>query len=92
MEDKDDGKGKGERWAPRREGWEEGTTGYFSINRLTLDQPQEGLDLREWVDKKWIFYMDHMSDTDKAKYSYDRPHLCVKSILPLICTTVFWSV
>lgn len=45
-------------WTPRRDGWEEAKTGYLSVNAATLDQDQEGLDLREWSEKGWIAYLD----------------------------------
>ena len=38
---------------------------YLSINATSLDAGQEGLDLREWCDKSWIFYLDakdHVGD------------------------------
>lgn len=52
---------KGEKvkaWAPKRDGWAETGTGYLSVNAATLDQDQEGLDLREWHEKGWIAYLD----------------------------------
>ncbi len=45
-------------WTPKREGWEESKTGYLSVNAATLDQDQEGLDLREWTEKGWIAYLE----------------------------------
>jgi hypothetical protein len=45
-------------WKPKKEGWEENKTGYLSVNAVTLDQDQEGLDLREWHEKLWISYLD----------------------------------
>ncbi|KAF2185582.1 hypothetical protein K469DRAFT_539275, partial [Zopfia rhizophila CBS 207.26] len=40
--------------------WDEGLEGgcYVSVNALTLDQGQEGADLREWVEKGWVHYLD----------------------------------
>jgi hypothetical protein len=61
-------------WRAKREGWKEGMggTGYLSVNAMTLDQGQEGLDLREWVEKKWVCYLD--CKEEKEENRYDRPH------------------
>jgi hypothetical protein len=45
-------------WKARTEGWEDTVTGYLSVNATTLDQRQEGLDLRKWHERGWICYMD----------------------------------
>ena len=51
--------GRGVRaWKPKKEGWTENGTGYLSVNAATLEQDQEGLDLREWHEKGWIGYLD----------------------------------
>jgi hypothetical protein len=46
-------------WGPK-EGWIEGTENgsYLSVNAVTLEAGQEGLDLREWTEKGWIAYLD----------------------------------
>ncbi|KAE9974225.1 hypothetical protein EG327_008830 [Venturia inaequalis] len=59
-------------WAPKAEGWEEGKTGYLSVNASSLDEGQEGLDLREWHEKGWIHYLDCLDD--KEEVSWERPH------------------
>ncbi|KAB8292472.1 hypothetical protein EYC80_008188 [Monilinia laxa] len=38
--------------------WEEGKTGYLSVNATALEAGQEGCDLREWHEKGWINYLD----------------------------------
>lgn len=65
---------KGERvkvWSPKKEGWVEGDTGYFSVNAHTLDAGQEGLDLREWHEKGWIVYLDMANEGEPR---FGRPH------------------
>lgn len=34
--------------------------GYISINAITLDVGQEGLDLKEWHEKGWICYLNYL--------------------------------
>ena len=38
---------------------------YLSVNAITLDAGQEGLDLREWTEKGWIEYYDNRDDKEK---------------------------
>jgi len=48
-------------WRCRREGWNEwgsGLTGYLSVNAVTLDVGQKGLDLRKWSEWGVIEYGD----------------------------------
>jgi hypothetical protein len=49
-------------WRPKKESWREFKMSlpftYLSVNALTLDQGQEGLDLREWCENKWMNYID----------------------------------
>lgn len=59
-------------WKPLAEGWVEGEVGYLSINAVTLDQDQEGLDLREWTEKGWIYYMDCKNRTEASRFG--TPH------------------
>lgn len=35
-----------------------GGTDYFSVNAVTLDKEQEGLNLAKWHENKWIKYID----------------------------------
>jgi hypothetical protein len=54
-------------WRPKKEGWDEalgkGAKSYLSVNMTSLDAGQEGLDLREFVDKGWIVYSNYLSGT-----------------------------
>lgn len=54
-------------WSPKQ-GWVEDMQKYMSVNAYTLDAGQEGLDLREWTEKKWIMYHDYLTE---AKPGYD---------------------
>ena len=45
-------------WTPKRAGWNEPGTGYLSVNGITLEPGQEGLNLKEWHEKGWIQYLD----------------------------------
>jgi hypothetical protein len=44
-------------WSPKKETWSKENC-YLSVNAMTLEPGQEGLDLREWHEKGWIEYMD----------------------------------
>lgn len=71
-------------WRPRPEGWTpdkpkefigesvEGKNAYMSVNAHTLEPGQEGLDLREWHEKKWILYLDCKDDKEENRYV--QPH------------------
>lgn len=45
---------------------------YLSVNAQTLDAGQEGLDLREWVEKKWVCYLDCLDE--EGSHTFERPH------------------
>jgi hypothetical protein len=61
-------------WSPKKEGWKEGVGRcYLALNAHSLDAKQEGLDLREWAEKKWICYLDGMDETGED--NYDKPHV-----------------
>lgn len=62
-------------WTPEPEGWVErqGVTCYLSVNATTLEARQEGLDLREWVDRKLVAYVDCLDMTLDARC--ERPHV-----------------
>ena len=62
---------KKEVWGLKREGWEETVQKYLTVNALTLEPKQEGFDLREWVEKGWIEYLD-FSETEKDQMGH--PH------------------
>jgi hypothetical protein len=63
-------------WCVKREGWFEQDgqkqKGYLSINAVTLDPGQPGLDLREWTEKGWIAYIDRRENTRPDQMG--RPH------------------
>jgi hypothetical protein len=46
---------------------------YLSINAVTLDAGQEGLDLREWHEKGWVRYLDILAE--KGEPRFGRPHV-----------------
>lgn len=70
--------GKIKAWRPKKEGWKEGKREngcYLSVNGCTLDQEQEGLDLREWSEKKWVCYLQILKADERGEAPrYDRPH------------------
>lgn len=65
-------------WRPKKEGWKEGKADhgcYLSVNGIAFDQGQEGLDLREWTEKKWTAYLDvrRAGQPDMQPPTYQRP-------------------
>lgn len=38
---------------------------YLSVNGHAIDAGQEGFDLREWAEKKWMLYMNLLDDSNK---------------------------
>lgn len=60
-------------WKPKKEGWKENQTGYLSINACTLEQDQEGLDLREWHEKRWIGYLDCKEEVGEDRFGEPYP-------------------
>ncbi|KAK9312682.1 hypothetical protein V1524DRAFT_438492 [Lipomyces starkeyi] len=59
-------------WMVKADGWVENDTGYLSINGLTLEPGQQGLDLRELKNKGWIEYLDRKEDKHEDRFEY--PH------------------
>jgi len=61
-------------WGIKREDWEGelGNDGYLSVNAVTLDQRQEGLDMREWTEKGWVLYYDTRKEVEEEQMG--RPH------------------
>jgi hypothetical protein len=59
-------------WAVREEGWREEDSSWLRINARTLDARQEGLDLRQWHDSKWIEYVNWLDEIEGK--SHDRPY------------------
>jgi hypothetical protein len=65
--------GKVQAWGVKRKGWDEkNRKGYLSVNAATLDADQEGLDLREWTEKGWIYYCDRKKDV--GEFRLGEPH------------------
>ncbi|KAK9239576.1 DUF636 domain-containing protein [Lipomyces kononenkoae] len=59
-------------WKVDGENWKEDQTGYLSVNANTIEPGQEGLDLRELGQKRWIQYLDCKDYTGEDRYDY--PH------------------
>lgn len=57
-------------WRCKAEGWKEGKTDYLSVNALTVEQGQEGFDLRELVDRKWVAYLDCKEYKEEDRFDY----------------------
>jgi hypothetical protein len=64
-------------WAPSKTNWtengshEERKGAYLSINAHSIDPGQKGFDLREWVEKKQVVYIDALSELEED--NFDRP-------------------
>lgn len=65
-------------WRAKKEGWVEDRPAhgrYLSVNAYSLDKGQEGLDLREWYEKKWVGYVDRVrGPEDRGDFTFERPH------------------
>ena len=64
-------------WTPKREGWNKDSwASSLTVNATTLDAKQQGLDLREWHEKKWIVYIDCLGEdeADDEPARTERPH------------------
>lgn len=59
-------------WRPKAERWKEDDSGYLSVNALTLEQGQEGLDLRVWIEEKVVGYGNMRFGRGEVRL--DRPH------------------
>ncbi|CAM6099465.1 unnamed protein product [Calypogeia fissa] len=60
-------------WRVKEEGWfQPGVRKYLTVNAHTVEPGQEGFDLREIVDKKWLAYLD--CKDFKGENRYDYPH------------------
>jgi hypothetical protein len=57
-------------WRCKPEGWKEDRTSYLSVNALTIEAGQEGFDLRELVDKKWVAYSDCKDYKEDDRFDY----------------------
>jgi hypothetical protein len=65
-------------WRPKRDGWKEGKVNgcYLSVNGQSVEAGQEGFDLIEFVDKKWVLYYDYLEldGTEAKPQRYGKPH------------------
>lgn len=68
-------------WRPKREGWNEtihdpNAKDYLTVNGFAIDAGQEGFDLREWTEKKWIGYLDGLNRYEEkgSEERFDRPY------------------
>jgi hypothetical protein len=62
-------------WKLVREGFGESNQGgsnYFSLNAVTLDAHQNGLNLAEWHERQWVQYVDSL--TDIKGWTTGKPH------------------
>jgi hypothetical protein len=61
-------------WKLKSDGFAESPLGdsYFSLNAVTLDANQEGLDLAKWHENQWIQYCDSLSG--EREWQTGRPH------------------
>jgi hypothetical protein len=73
LEAKEEGDTQVKVWRPAKEGWQEkrGGTSYFSLNATTLNEGQEGLDLRAFHENGWIGYVDSL---DRTAADSMKPH------------------
>jgi hypothetical protein len=62
---------KKEVWGFKAKEWEENDNVYLSVNAVTLEPNQDGLDLREWTEKGWIAYYDK---SDVQEDQMGKPH------------------
>ncbi len=58
-------------WGCKEEGWKEGMTVYLGVNARTIE-PEQGLDVRELGQKRWIRYLDCKENVEEDRY--DHPH------------------
>ncbi len=62
--EKVDGK-ETEVWGFKVKEWEDAPYKYLTVNAITLEPGQEGLDLTEWTEKGWIRYLDLNGSLDQ---------------------------
>jgi len=59
-------------WVPKRSGYEKGNISYLSVNAQTIEPGQEGFDLKEWHEKKWVCYLDCLDEKEDDRFG--QPH------------------
>jgi hypothetical protein len=62
---------KKEVWGFIADKWDKSKKCYLSVNAVTLEPGQEGLDLREWTEKGWVAYFDF---SEKHEDQMGKPH------------------
>ena len=68
-----DGDGKSVKvWMPNPDGWQEEVTHWLRVNGTSLEPDQEGLNLREWTEKKWVQYVNWLDEVEGC--SYEKPY------------------
>ncbi|KAK1994601.1 hypothetical protein LX36DRAFT_583999 [Colletotrichum falcatum] len=64
-------------WRPKKDGWIEGMRwgSYLSVNGYSVDAGQDGFDLREITEKKWVKYLDWLELHSEGSQGsrFDRP-------------------
>ena len=46
---------------------------YLSVNAFTLEVGEGGVDLREWHEKKWIFYVENLKRHNGTQMRVNEP-------------------
>ncbi|TVY51687.1 hypothetical protein LCER1_G006546 [Lachnellula cervina] len=63
-------------WTAKREGWVSGTSAkgfdYLTVNAVTIEPGQEGFDMREWIEKGWVAYLDVRDEVGEPRFG--RPY------------------
>ncbi|OHX01233.1 hypothetical protein CSPAE12_00037 [Colletotrichum incanum] len=64
-------------WRPKKDGWKEGKKfgSYLSVNGYSVDAGQDGFDLREITENKWVGYLDWLELHSEGSQGirFDRP-------------------
>lgn len=69
-------------WAPKRKGWMEGHQYgcYFSLNATSIEPGQEKFDMREWLEKEWIAYLDCLNEIEEDRLGKPFEGVCVRVV------------
>ena len=61
-------------WKPKTGGGHPELGHYLSVNAHSIDANQDGFDMREWTEKKYVMYCDCLSnEADEVPATYERP-------------------
>jgi hypothetical protein len=55
-------------WKIKDSGWIEERNGALRINATSLEPKQEGLDLREFVERGWVEYVEFLDNSRESQY------------------------